>query len=82
MLKRISLLFIILAIASSAHAGMARVTAIHDGRTIAVDRGGKTETLRLAGVEITDEVRARDLLRWTIGTSWGPARRSGGSASS
>lgn len=56
---------------------MLRVTAIQDGRTIVVDAAGKSEMLRLAGVEITDEVRARELLRWTVGSSWVMAERSG-----
>jgi hypothetical protein len=48
-------------------APMSRVTAIRNGRTIIVDG---TVEVRLAGIEITNEVGARELLRWTIGTSW------------
>lgn len=56
---------------------MARVTAIRDGRTIEADLGGKREVLTLAGVEVIDELRASELLRWTIGSSWVMAERSG-----
>ena len=54
----------------SAQAAMVRVIGIEDGRTIAVDRGGTRASVRLAGVKITEELRARELLRWTIGTAW------------
>jgi hypothetical protein len=46
---------------------MTRVTSVRDGRTILVD--GSTE-VRLAGVEVTDELHARELLRWTVNGSW------------
>lgn len=49
---------------------MARVTGIVDGRTIRVSTGGRTEQIRLSGLRIVDEIRARDLLTWTIGDSW------------
>ena len=49
---------------------MVRVVAIEDGRTLTVDRNGTRERVRLAGVTITDDARARELLRWTIGDAW------------
>ena len=49
---------------------MVRVVAIEDGRTIVVERAGVRETVRLAGVTITDDARARELLRWTAGEAW------------
>ncbi len=49
---------------------MVRVLAVEDGRTIAIDRNGTRESIRLAGVAVTDELHARELLRWTLGTSW------------
>ena len=48
-------------------APMLRVTAIKDARTLVVD--GAAE-VRLAGVEITNDLAARELLRWSVGTSW------------
>ena len=56
--------------ASPAVGAMARVVAVVDGRTIEVDRAGARERVTLAGVAITDALRAQELLRWTIGTSW------------
>lgn len=49
---------------------MVRVVAIEDGRTITIERNGARESVRLAGVEVSDDARARDLLRWTIGNAW------------
>jgi hypothetical protein len=49
---------------------MVRVVAVEDGRTLVIERDGAHERVRLAGVEITDEARARDLLRWTAGEAW------------
>lgn len=46
---------------------MRRVASVKDGRTLVLDGGAE---VRLAGIEITDELRARDLLRWSVGTSW------------
>lgn len=48
-------------------APLARVQSIRDGRTLVLHGGAE---VRLSGVEITNEVAAQDLLRWTIGTSW------------
>ena len=49
---------------------MVRVAGVQDGHTILVERSGKTEAIALAGVEIIDEARARDLLVWTLNESW------------
>lgn len=49
---------------------MVRVVAVEDGRTITIDRNGARERIRLAGVTVTDDARARELLRWTAGNAW------------
>ncbi len=49
---------------------MVRVTAVVDGRTIEVEHAGVRERVTLAGVAITDPLRATELLRWTIGSFW------------
>jgi len=59
------LVFVLFAL--RAEAAMVRVVSIEDGRTITVDRNGSRERIRLAGVELTDDVQARELLRWTAG---------------
>lgn len=67
------IIFIILILLSALRVSattMVRVLAVEDGRTLAVDRNGTRERVHLAGVAITDELRARELLRWTLGTSW------------
>lgn len=51
-------------------AAMVRVVRIDDGRTITIDRNGRHETVSLAGVTITDDARARELLRWTALNAW------------
>lgn len=51
-------------------AAMVRVVRIDDGRTITIDRNGTHEQVRLAGVTITDDARARELLRWTTLGTW------------
>jgi hypothetical protein len=53
-----------------ADAAMVRVVEVVDGRTVVVERGAARETVRLAGLEVTDEIRARDLLRWTAVGAW------------
>ena len=53
-----------------AHAAMVRVVAVENGRTLVIDRNGTRETIRLAGVALTDDVRARELLRWTAVDAW------------
>ena len=54
----------------SAHTAMLRVVDVQDGHTIVVERDGKREPIALAGVEIVDEARARDLLYWMLSTQW------------
>ena len=49
---------------------MVRVVAIEDGRTITVDRAGTRARIPLAGVQITDDARARELLKWTALETW------------
>lgn len=61
---------IFLVAALRAETAMVRVVAIEDGRTITIERNGARESVRLAGVEVTDDARARDLLHWTIGNAW------------
>ena len=51
-------------------AAMVLVVAVEDGRTIVIDRNGVRETVRLAGVEISDDAKARELLRWTAVGTW------------
>ena len=51
-------------------AAMVQVVAVIDGRTIAIERNGVREQVRLAGVEVIDEGSARELLRWTANGSW------------
>ena len=51
-------------------AAMVKVVEILDGRTIAIQRNGVRETVSLAGVEIIDDARARELLRWTATDAW------------
>jgi hypothetical protein len=53
-----------------AEAAMVRVIGIENGRTITIDDRGTRVSVQLAGVVITDELRARELLRWTIGGAW------------
>src|SRR5687767_10960224 len=69
-MHRIFYILICLAIALPAEAVMVRVVGIVDGRTIEVDRGGTREPVTLAGIAVTDALRAQELLRWTIGASW------------
>lgn len=67
-MQRIPTIIVSLLISVCASAApMTRVHSIKDGRTIVVEGGAE---VRLAGIEITNEVGARDLLRWTVGTSW------------
>lgn len=68
-MRFISILFLCVA-ALRAEAAMVRVVAIEDGRTLAVERNGERERVRLAGISIIDEPRARDLLRWTALDAW------------
>ncbi len=61
---------IFLVAALRVEAAMVRVVAIENGRTITIERNGARESVRLAGVEVSDDARARDLLHWTIGNAW------------
>jgi hypothetical protein len=49
---------------------MVRVVDVLNGRTIVIERNGLRETVQLAGIAITDEIRAADLLRWTTVSTW------------
>ena len=51
-------------------AAMVHVVDVADGQTIVVERNGSRESIRLAGIAIVDEVRAHDLLRWNVVSSW------------
>lgn len=77
-MKRILFIFSALALfALCAEAAMVRVVAIENGRTITIDDRGTRVSVRLAGVAITDELRARELLRWTLADAWVMLERSG-----
>jgi len=70
MTHRFFILALCLFTAFTADAAMVRVTAIEDSRTITIDHNGTLQKIRLAGVEITDDPRALDLLRWTLDARW------------
>ncbi|HEX2834656.1 MAG TPA: hypothetical protein VHW00_16710 [Thermoanaerobaculia bacterium] len=70
MVHRIALLLLLLCLAARAEAGMVRFVEVIDGRTIVIERNGAREQVKLAGVEIVDEVQARALLNWTLTNSW------------
>lgn len=63
-------LIISLLIAFPASAGMVRVVAVQDARTLIIERDGQPHPVRLGGITITDELRATELLRWTAVASW------------
>jgi hypothetical protein len=63
-------LILSLMVAVCAQAGMVRVVSVDGARTITIEQEGRREQIQLAGLQILDEPRATDLLRWTIGTSW------------
>ena len=67
---RVISILVFLVAALRADAAMVRVLSVEDGRTITIDRGGVKEKVRLAGVEVVDEVRAHDLLQWTCAGAW------------
>ncbi|HEX8171724.1 MAG TPA: hypothetical protein VF824_14400 [Thermoanaerobaculia bacterium] len=52
------------------HAAMLRVAGIENGATLLVERDGAIQRVMLGGVAITDELHARELLRWAVGASW------------
>jgi hypothetical protein len=62
-----TIIFSLLVAVCAGAAPMARVSSIKNGGTLIIDGG--TE-LRLAGIEVTNDGAARELLRWTLGTSW------------
>ena len=64
------IILISLSICISADAAMLRVVGVQDGRTILIERGDRQETMVLGGVEIIDEARAHDLLKWTLDSAW------------
>lgn len=70
MIHRLILFLMLLPAAAGARAEMVRVVAIENGRTITIDRAGRPERIKLAGVVITDELAARELLRWTVAARW------------
>ena len=51
-------------------AAMYRVVDVQNGRTLVIERNGARETVQLAGVEVLDEMRASDLLRWSVVSTW------------
>jgi|GEM_PF-571074 len=69
-MNRILFIFLTLLTVVRAECAMVRVAGIENGRTITIDREGTRVSVRLAGIAITDELRARELLQWTIGKSW------------
>lgn len=54
----------------SARGAMVRVVEVRDARTLVIERNGAREDIRLAGIAITDEPRAAQLLQWTVANSW------------
>ena len=63
--------------ALQAEAAMVRVIDIENGRTLTIDDRGTRASIRLAGVAITDELRARELLKWTLKDAWVMLERIG-----
>jgi len=70
--KLLSTYFILFLFASvSAEAAMVRVVSVDDARTITIERNGARESIHIGGVAISDELRAHELLRWTLQpSSW------------
>ena len=68
---------IFLVAALRVEAAMVKVVEVVNGRTIAIERNGVRETLSLAGVEILDDARARELLRWTAADAWVMVEQAG-----
>ena len=69
-MKSIITILLSLTVAVRAHAAMVRVVEVRDARTLVIERDGSRQSIRLAGIAIVDEMRALELLRWTVGTSW------------
>jgi len=68
-MKLTSLIFSLMA-AVCAHAGMVRVVSVDGARVLTIEENGRRERIELAGVEIVNEARAAELLRWTVGNAW------------
>jgi len=49
---------------------MARVIEVIDGKTLLVERDGTRERVRLAGIDVVNDVHAKALLEWTLANSW------------
>ncbi|HYK02044.1 MAG TPA: hypothetical protein VE974_09820 [Thermoanaerobaculia bacterium] len=64
------LLLLTLFIALRAEGATVRVTAVENGRTLVVERHGKSERVTLAGVAVTDDASARTMLEWTLVSRW------------
>lgn len=64
------IILISLLIAIRVDAAMVRVVDVQNGRTIVIERNGAREAIQLAGVQIVDERRATDLLRWNVVSTW------------
>ena len=78
-MNRILYTILILLFAVRAEAAMVRVLAIENARTLTVaDQNGNRFRVILAGIAITDELRARELLRWTVGSAWVMLESRGG----
>ena len=69
-MNRIFTVLITLSISISTSAAMVRVVEVQDARTLLIERDGKRESLTLAGVAITDDANAAQLLRWTLRDAW------------
>ena len=76
-MRYLSMVLLVVA-ALRAESTMVRVVAIEDGQTITIDRSGTRERVRLAGVEVTNDPAARELLRWTAGEAWVMLEPAGG----
>jgi hypothetical protein len=68
-MKRIILILGVL-FAIRVDAAMVRVVDVQDGHTIVIERNGSREAVRLAGIAVTDELRAAELLRWSVVSTW------------
>ena len=63
-------LLVSLCFAVSVNAAMVRVIDVENGRTLVVERNGSEERVVLAGVAITSELEAREMLRWNVAGKW------------
>jgi len=77
-MKRILLILSTLVVcALQAEGAMVRVIGIENGRTLTIDDRGTRTSVHLAGVAITDELRARELLKWTLNGAWVMLEKAG-----